>query len=398
MILLISAVFPPEPLISASLANDLALALSEISEVKVLSPRPSRPLGLTYKQENVKRIEFEHIIVNSYTYPESKLAGRMYESYSFGKHVSNFITRNKPEIKCIYLNSWPLFAQYLIVKTSIKCSIPVVIHVQDIYPESLLNKLSLFKRLLIKPLLSLDKYILKNVSKIVTISPKMRSFLIKSRGLKENTVDVVFNWQDEGRFIEYRNSRGEKLHNSDFTYMFLGNINKTSALDIIISAYKESHLESSRLVIAGAGSARDAILPELNNSQGAKIELWEAPMMKVPEIQDNADILLLNLKKGAARFALPSKLPAYMFSAKPIIACVEEDTDVADIIKSANCGWIVAPEDVNKLAETMKFVYKLPKEELKIKGKNGYDYAIMNFAKAKNLKKLAEIIKRTALI
>ena len=53
------------------------------------------------------------------------------------------------------------------------------------------------------------------------------------------------------------------------------------------------------------------------------IEFWEALNGKVPKIQAQADCMLLPIKKGAASSSIPSKLPACMFSAKPIIGCVD---------------------------------------------------------------------------
>jgi len=39
----------------------------------------------------------------------------------------------------------------------------------------------------------------------------MKSYLIKTRELKDNMIDVVYNWQDEEKFIAYRNSGGKNL-------------------------------------------------------------------------------------------------------------------------------------------------------------------------------------------
>ena len=145
MILLISSVFPPEPVVSASLVYDLANFLSESLEVTVLSPRPSRPLGFSFDDKTLQNHEFEHIIVNSYIFPGANIVGRMIESFSFGRHTVDYIKKHKSEIKCIYLNSWPLLAEYQIVKASKTFSIPIVLQVVDIYPESLLDKLAYFR-------------------------------------------------------------------------------------------------------------------------------------------------------------------------------------------------------------------------------------------------------------
>ena len=128
------------------------------------------------------------------------------------------------------------------------------------------------------------------------------------------------------------------------------------------------------------------------NKQGINIEFWDAPIIRVPEIQDYADVLLLTLKKDAAQFALPSKLGSYMFSAKPIIACVDEDSDTANVIKQANCGWVVPPENIVELASKMKTVVSYSKDALQGYGRNGYKYAMENFSKKENLKKIVTII------
>lgn len=85
-------------------------------------------------------------------------------------------------------------------------------------------------------------------------------------------------------------------------------------------------------------------------------------MSKVPEIQDQADILLLNLGKGDTQFALPSKLSAYLFSTKPVIATLDMDSESSKLILKANCGWVLPPDNISILAETMQRVTSIPTE------------------------------------
>jgi hypothetical protein len=61
-------------------------------------------------------------------------------------------------------------------------------------------------------------------------------------------------------------------------------------------------------------------------------KFWDPPKSKLPEIQDQAYVLLLALPKNSDRFSLPTKLIAYMFSEKPVIACVDEDSETAHLI------------------------------------------------------------------
>jgi glycosyltransferase involved in cell wall biosynthesis len=392
MILIISSVFPPEPVVSAAVGNDLAIALSETREVKVITPKPTRPMGYSFGREIIENRKFEHIVLDSFTCPESRLIGRIRESYSFGRHSARYIKKNRSGIKCIFVHAWPLLAQYLIAKTSKRYSIPYVIHIVDIYPEAGLRKLPFLRNLFFRLLLPIDKYVQKNSSKVITISNGMKDLLVKTRDMEETKVDVVNNWQNEKLFVKIKNSISNERRNSQFTFMYLGNLSNTAAINILISAFSTSNLATSRLVIAGDGSEKENLKQLADNLHSKTIEFWEAPMTKVPELQDNADVLLLSLKKGIAKIALPSKLPAYMFSGKPIIACVDEESDTANAMKQANCGWIIAPENIVALAETMKRVASIPKEELISYGRNGFNYALENFSKKKNLQKMTSII------
>ncbi len=204
MILLISAVFPPEPVVSASVVYDMAVALSEDWLVKVLTPKPSRPKGFFFKQELIEKRNFEQIVLNSFICAESKLLGRILESYSFGKHAVNYINRNHADIQCIYFDSWPLLSQYLIARIAKKYAIPSIIHVQDVYPESLSNKIPIFGGIIRLLLLPIDRYILRNVSKIIAISNNMFSTLIQTRHVSPEKIKIVQNWQNEDMFLNFR--------------------------------------------------------------------------------------------------------------------------------------------------------------------------------------------------
>jgi glycosyltransferase involved in cell wall biosynthesis len=115
---------------------------------------------------------------------------------------------------------------------------------------------------------------------------------------------------------------------------------------------------------------------------------------EVPELQSKADVLILPLKKGIAQTATPSKLTAYLLSAKPVIACVEDNTDVADIIKEGECGIIVPPEEIDLLKDAMEEICKLPKEKILQMGLNSREYALKELSKEVNLTKLTGLIEK----
>ena len=81
-ILIISCVFPPEPVVSARLSDDLYQGLhNKGNSVKVLHPKPTRPNGFNFGNN----IEYrkDEIIADSFVCPQSSFFGRIKESCWF---------------------------------------------------------------------------------------------------------------------------------------------------------------------------------------------------------------------------------------------------------------------------------------------------------------------------
>ena len=331
--------------------------------------------------------------IDSFTCPSSNLLGRLRESYSFGIRSARYIKKHSSEIECIYINSWPLFSQYKIIKNAKKLNIPSALHIQDIYPESLTNKLPLILRKLITNiLLPLDKYILRYADVIIGISPDMISYLSKTRNVSIQKFELVRNWQNDEKF---KNNISEtKIDNRRMTFMYVGSISASAGVSILIKSFHAARLPNARLLIAGSGSDKKNCVAIAERLQNNKIEFCEVAPEEVAELQSQADILLLPLRKGIAKTATPSKLTAYLLSGKPVIATVEDQSDVANILRTADCGFSVEPENQKSLTEVFEKSYAMNKLLLHQMGHNGKEYAELNLSKNANLSKITSIIEK----
>ena len=398
-ILIISAVFPPEPVVSANLMKDLAEELSKEYNVTVLCPIPTRPLGFNMEGTRAEmKFPFKVVELDSFTCAESKMVGRLKESNSFGKAAARYIKANHADIDAIHVTAWPLAAKYWISKVAKKYKIPFSNSVQDIYPESLAAHLpkGIISNLFNSILLPLDKYGLQKASIIHTISDKMVDYLSQTRKLDRNKFVVVRNWQNEEDFIAFHNSKQYdvlSVQEKPLTFMYMGNVGPLAGLDLVIDAFNDANLPNARLVIAGAGSAKESLQKKVRDLSIKNVEFWDVPQGKVPEIQDKADIMVLPIKKGFGKTSIPSKLPAYMFSKRPVLASVDKDSDTAECIINAKAGWVVEPEDTISLSKVFNVAAKESAEDLIRMGSNGFNFAMKNLSKATNLKKLTEAVK-----
>ncbi len=397
-ILIITGVFYPEPVVSAGLMRDLATELSKDFKVTVLRSKPSRPMGFHIPAYSYDQFPFEVIETSSYVHPASSLLGRFRESYSMGKWCKKYIKLNHNTISLIYNGAWHMFGRSIVANVALKYGIPYITPVQDIYPESLsskLPKLPLLKELVNIILLPSDKFLLSNALLVHTISDKMVDYLSKTRNIDKSHFVAIRNWQDERDFVEF-SERHPNVPKDDmpFTFMYMGNVGALAGIDVLFDALKEANLPNARLVVAGSGSAKEYLMEKAKSYKDCKIEFWDVPAGKVPETQSKADVMCLPVKKGFAMSSIPSKLPAYMFSKKPVLASVDAESDTALCILNSKAGWVALPEDISSIAEAMRQAYASSEEDLKIMGDNGFKFAIENLSKLKNLPRLVAVCRQ----
>ncbi len=382
-VLVVTAVYPPEPVVSAFLSKDIAQEVHQKKGVvTVISPQPSRPLNYAFPSEK-DHLPFEHITVDSYVCPQSKLLGRFHESCSFGKATYNYIRDHENEIDVIYANTWPLFAQFYLAKAARKYRKPYYIHVQDVYPESYCRKLPMiFGEFLYRLLIPMDKYVLRNARGIFAISPVMKDYLAKSRGLEESKVILIRNWQEDKRYNDAYMPI-EKEHGK-MNVMYLGSINPTANVSLIIQAFVGLDRGKYHLSILGNGPEKEHC-QELVRQLDVETSFGTVTPDQVAYRQREADVLVLCLKKGVAQTATPSKLTAYMLSGRPIIASVDLDSDCANIIREAGCGIVVEPDNKDALSDAIRTMADKGIDDLNALGKSAFEYANYHLSKEHNL-------------
>lgn len=391
-ILLVSYIFYPEPIAMSTIVEDIASELSKEHNVTVLTSRPCRPIGYMLPKETSKKgWDFQRIILDSFIYPQTGFIGRAIESRSFGRFVANYIEKSEVKYDVVYGCIPPLFGQKRVVTCCKKLDIPCIIHVEDIYPEPFMSRLpGVMGKFVYNMLLPMDKFILKNASKAIAIGPKLREYLIRTRNLKPENVEYVYNWQDNSRFEVKEIEKGDK---ELFTYMYVGSLSAAANLLSVANCYVKANPRGCRLVFAGTGALKESLLQIAKDNPTVRIEFWDAKSEDVPAIQNKADVLILPLKPGVALKAFPSKFPAYLYSKKPILAFVEEQSDVADCIKQSSCGWIVEPNNEDGLSESFVSIpISTDNETLKAMGVRGFEYGCKYISKDVNLKKICSVI------
>ncbi len=391
-ILIISAVFPPEQVTSAYLNYDLAKALAKEYKVTVLRPKPTRPIGTTF-QDDWSDPEFETVLIDSYTHPESELLGRFKEARDFSKKSVEYLKAHKDEIDFVYNDGWQLFGLYIIAKACGKYNIPYIVPIQDIYPECLLTKANypgIIKKTIEVLLKPIDKFYQKHAYRVRTISDEMADYLSCTRKIDRSQYLVVNNWQNDDDFKEFpKTEKNDKL-----IFEYVGSINVHANVDLMIKAFAEADIPNSELRIYGGGNQKETCQQLVKDMGLTNVTFGFVSRNEIPVVQSAASVLIMALPTGNGNLCLPSKLTSYLLSGRPVLASVDQDSSTKRILEGEGCGKTVIPDDKGALINGFKFFAAMSQSDREKMGEKSRNYAMAHLTREVNLSLVVNTINQ----
>ena len=408
---MVSAVFPPEPVVSSQLSQQIVHALIERGhEVSVITDFPNRPAGKLFPGYRRKlflreRGEDNYDIVRCFSFlsPHSHVFSRFLENFSFGMTSGLAVLMNpKPDV--VYANTWPIFACGL---TSLACKIrnvPIVFNVKDMYPESLVVQGQLKRgQLIYKLLLWIDKWIASQASALIVLSNFFAEGYIQLRLTPPSKVHVIPDWEDSSSMTvlskdDYRQEAN--ISRKAFVIVYGGNVGRAAGVETVIQALSTVNVKREIVfIVAGSGSqlaACQKLAAEVTNIRILFHSPWASE--ETSKVLAAADVLLLPTQGKQSLASVPSKLLSYLLAARPVLACVLPESDTAQVIEKAGCGWIVPPDNPNLISNKIEELTSLPKDLLEKMGAAGREFILQNFTSETCLPKMIEIIENAAQV
>lgn len=115
------------------------------------------------------------------------------------------------------------------------------------------------------------------------------------------------------------------------------------------------------------------------------------PSDMMPLFFQKADVMLVSLSDSSLfNLYCPAKISSYMASGRPIIAVLNGEG--ADVVRNADCGWIVNPTDAQGLADLAIRLSSMDRSIVSEKGSNGLKYYRKYFEKQRCLNNLDKIL------
>ncbi|MCI0663442.1 MAG: glycosyltransferase family 4 protein [Acidobacteria bacterium] len=375
--------FHPDLTGTGPLVTDLAADLVEMgNEVTVVTSMPHygrHEIPAEYRGRLLHRSNFNGIdLWRTYVYVPPNPSGFQrsinYLSYTFMSIVAGLMA-NKPDvILCVNPPITVGFSGWLL---SLARRARLVFNVQDIWPDCLVIIDQLRSPLLTRIFKYLEKFIYRVSSRVTVLSQGMKENLTR-KGVPDEKVVVIPNWANVEtiRPVERENSfRVAHGLNGEFVVMFAGNLGFIAMLERVLEAAKllenEPHIQ---FLIVGEGNAKAGLVNRASELGLKNVRfLPTQPKEVLPEMLGAADLSLVTLNRQLGQLNVPSKTYSIMASARPVLASVPEDSEIARLVEVADCGVGVPPEDPFSLAHAIRHLSRQP-EKLRLYGVNGRRY------------------------
>lgn len=384
--------------------NNLALSLQNNgNSVEILTGKPNYPNGKVYpgyRSSGTSSEYWEGVKIHRVPIFPRGINSKFrlvlnYISFIFsGLLFGPFVAKNKYDVIFVFGTS-PIFQAIPGLFLGRIRSLPVVLWVQDLWPESV-SATGYVK----------SQFALKFLEKMVSSVYRLCDLiLISSNGFFDSVKKLAPNKRVSyfpntvgDNFSCSEADRAPKVANieSGFVVMFAGNIGVAQSFETILNAAKHlAGYPKIKIVILGGGAKFSWVESEIKKRGLSNVFLeGQFPLEDMPGILRRASVLLLTLSNHRIfNLTVPSKLQAYLAVGRPIIACLNGEG--ARIIDESGAGLSVAAEDFRGLASAIVKMYEMPKSALDEYGKNGRDYFKAHFDNQLLVNQLLDHFKNT---
>ncbi len=241
--------------------------------------------------------------------------------------------------------------------------IPWIYNLQDLFPEAAVRLGVLKNPRIIAGFERLERHVYRRATRLCVISESFRQYLLE-KGVPDEKIAVVENYTDtelitpqapsEAQHNPYRVEHGL---DGRFVVQFSGRMGYSQGLEVLVEAMPLlDDLPDLHWMLVGDGQAREM----LEKATAGRQNVTLLPTQRRENLSDllaAADLGLAPLRHGMAGTSVPSKIFGILASGRPVIAGVDVDSDTDHMVRAADCGRIVPPEDAGALAAAIRALH-----------------------------------------
>lgn len=359
--------------------TEIAEHLALKSEVFVVCVAPqSKVTEEEYKKVKIIRIPDIGLDKNSLIKRPLKFLLITLKFYLLGKQLLNC------DDKVICLTN-PAFSILGISRLKKKIGFHYSIMVHDVFPENLIGAgIIPFKGLLYFLLIKLFNRAYKLSDRIIVLGRDMKELFVKKLPGYKGNIMQISNWGDPEK-IYPSIKEGNLVINSlkiknNLIFQFSGNLGRAQGIKRILSVSDLLLNYNIIFLFFGEGALKQHI--EKQSLTSKKVIYGGTFQKESANLYLNAcDVAIISLKEGMKGLGVPSKTYDIMAAGKPILFIGPEESEIGFLIREENIGWVVNQNSDNEIANKIKQIFKMGRNEIELLGMNARKVLLEKYTK-----------------
>lgn len=290
------------------------------------------------------------------------------------------LTQKQPDVILVDSTS-PFLMTITWILNKLK-KIPYVVVVHDVYPDIAIAVGILRKRsTLVQLWRTIYTRIYRSASRVVVLGTHMKQIVLGDildqsdmesdqitsnrnfqPNLHSNKLIVIPNWADGNAIVPVPSSRNPMRKQlgllNKLVVTYSGNMGASHDIQTMIgAAIQLKDQQSIQFLFIGEGTQKDAVYDSVRNNQLRNVTLLPY------QTQENlvyslscGDIALVTLGNGMEGLSVPSKVYSSLAAGLAIAAIMGPNSEIADIVKQYQCGYLVPQGDIDGLVHVIKQV------------------------------------------
>lgn len=357
---IVSELFHPETTSTGYFVTGIAEGLANNFDVRALCSKP------TYSErgQQVARREVHAGVdirrVRSTAFRKDWLPGRILNMLTFSMAVAvTALLRFRRVDAVLVVTNPPLVTLLLGLAVRLKRMRGILL-VHDVYPEVLhatghVRPGGAFS----KAIQHVMRWAFRSFSDIVVLGRDMDELIRRKVG-EDRRITIIPNWGDANEVRPIERSANPFPPASDLldktVVQFSGNLGRTHDVEIVLEAARRlQDRPALRFLFVGYGG-KTGLISEAGGQLSNVIFAPRQSREMLGPMLSCSNVTLIAFTDQMLGVSVPSRMYNVMAAAVPIIALVDERSELAHVIREEGCGWQLRTGDVDGLCALLEFI------------------------------------------
>ena len=252
---------------------------------------------------------------------------------------------------------------------------PLVFNVQDVFPDVAVEAGVIRSQLAIRFFRWMERATYRRADAVTVLSDDLATNVVAKlvgpesgsvaqlvgklmvRPVAKPVVKVVPNSVDvdairpADRMTEYRREHGLGERT---VVMYAGNLGHSQSLDLVVGAADRHRDRPDLVYVVNGGGVRADEMRRAAEARANLVVVDYQPRERVSEVLASADLHLVPLRTGLGASSVPSKIYSILAAGRPVVASIDEESEVARVVGETGVGLAVPPDDLDALVAAVE--------------------------------------------